>query len=278
MPSNKTLTIFIICLGIVVSVWFVTKKQVSSQNTSIKKDNGVSAEPAISIKNTDYDWKKILTDSTPDNQKIIDLTKKYTAPDTDNTLTDQMSRDLLSQYLIAAKNGNGVSSEMATQIAQNALSLPDYQPSSVVYIKENLKIIKKTDPITITRYKERINQVLIPVYYNIKDDPMDVMLSSLQSEKETDLARLDPIIKINKNAIKLLVEMEVPEGAISFHLNLLNSSSQVLSDLESMRVAISDPVKTFTVIGSYSQHMSGFGTAILNINDYLTKNSIINLF
>jgi hypothetical protein len=37
MPSNKTLTIFILCLGVVISVWFVTNKQKRlSQNTARK--------------------------------------------------------------------------------------------------------------------------------------------------------------------------------------------------------------------------------------------------
>lgn len=72
--------------------------------------------------------------------------------------------------------------------------------------------------------------------------------------------------------------MEVPEGAIGFHLNLLNTTSNSLSDLEAMRVAISDPVKVFSVVGNYSQNMINFGNAVINMNDYLQKNSVINLF
>ena len=94
MPSNKILTIFILCFGIVVSVWFVTaKRQSLSQNNAVNNNNGVKAEPAIAIKNTDYDWKKILNDSAPKKQKVVDLTKTTAIGEEGTTLTDQMSRD-----------------------------------------------------------------------------------------------------------------------------------------------------------------------------------------
>lgn len=279
MPSNKILTIFILCFGIVISVFFVTKKQQSlSQSNTLNKSDGVKAEPAIAIKNTDYDWKKILTDSTPKNQKVVDLTKTTAIGEEGTTLTDQMSRDFLSQYLIAVKNGTDVTPEVASKIAENTLALPDYRPGSVVYIKENLKIVKKTDPATVGKYRDKINQVLIPLYYNLKDNPVTILVNSLQSDSETELKKLDPMILISKNAIKYLLDMEVPENAVGFHLNLLNSSSNTLSDLEAMRVAVSDPVKVFSVVGTYSQNMINFGNAVINMNDYLLKNSIINLF
>ncbi len=279
MPSNKILTVFILCFGIVISVFFITKKQQSlSQSNTLNKNDGIKAEPAIAIKNTDYDWKKILTESAPKNQKVVDLTRTTAIGEEGTTLTDQMSRDFLSQYLITVKNGTEVTPEVASKIAQNTLSLPDYMPSSVVYIKENLKIVKKSDPVSIGKYRDSINQVLIPLYYSLKDDPMAILVNSLQTENEKELKKLDPIITINKDAIKKLLEIEVPEGAIGFHLNLLNASAKTLSDLEAMRVAISDPVKVFSVVGSYSQNMVNFGNSVVNMNEYLLKNSIINLF
>jgi hypothetical protein len=277
MPSNKTLTIFILCLGVVISVWFVTNKQKRlSQNTVSKKD-GVVAQDPIAIKNTDYDWKKILTDSNKANSKVIDLTKTVNLSEGDNTLTDQMSRDILSQYLIVAKNGDGLTPDMASQIVNNTLSLPDYKPSFVTYIKENLKIVKKDDPVTFETYSQKINQALMPVYYEVKVDPIAILMTSLQSDNETELKKLDPLIVINKKAIKTLVEMEVPESAAGIHLYLLNTSSKILSNLEAIRVAVSDPVKIFTVIGDYSQNMSEFGKTVTSLNALLKQKTIINI-
>ncbi len=276
MPSNKILTILIICFGVVVSVWFISNKQKNlSQNSVVSNSDSVTAEPAILIKNTDYDWKKILTDSKTDS-KVIDLTKTVNLGSEDSTLTDQLARDVLSQYLIIAKNGQEVTSDVASQIAQNALSLPDYKPSSVTYIRENLKIVKKSDPLTYEAYSQKINQALMSVYYDVKVDPINILVKSLQSDTETELKKLDPLITINKNTIKTLVEMEVPEGAVALHLNLLNSSSKILTNLESMRVAVTDPVKVFTVIGDYSTNMMNFGKAVNELNVLLRKKTVVD--
>ncbi len=274
MPSNKTLTIFILCFGVVVSVWFINNKQKSLSKTTPTKKDGVVAEDPIAIKNTDYDWKKILTDSNKANSKVIDLTKTVNISEGDNTLTDQMSRDILSQYLIIAKNGQGLTPQMASKIVDNTLSLPDYKQNSVVYIKENLKIIKKDDPLTFDAYSQKINQALISVYYDVKVDPMAILVNGLQSDNEKELKKLDPLIVINKSTIKTLLEMEVPEAAIPMHLNLLNASSKILSNLEAIRSAVSDPVKVFSVVGDYTTNMQNFGKAVTTLNAFLSKKTV----
>ncbi len=276
MPSNKILTIFILCLGVIVSVWFVADKQKRiSQSSEIKKDN-IEVAPPIAIKDTNYDWKKILTDSNKANAKVIDLTKTVNIAGEGTTLTDQMSRDILSQYLILAKNGQQITPEMATDIVNTTLSLPDYKPDYVEYIRENLKVTPKNDPVTFDNYSQKISQALISVYYDVKVDPMAIFVNGLQTENEEELKKLDPLIVINKKAIKTLLEMEVPSEAVPLHLNLLNSSSKILGNLESMRTAISDPIKIFTVSGDYSVNTVEFGKSITNLNALLKQKTVIN--
>lgn len=276
MPSNKILTLFILCLGVIVSVWFVADKQKRiSQSSEIKKDN-IEVAPPIAIKDTNYDWKKILTDSNKANAKVIDLTKTVNIAGEGTTLTDQMSRDILSQYLILAKNGQQITPEMATDIVNTTLSLPDYKPDYVEYIRENLKVTPKNDPVTFDNYSQKISQALISVYYDVKVDPMAIFVNGLQTENEEELKKLDPLIVINKKAIKTLLEMEVPSEAVPLHLNLLNSSSKILGNLESMRTAISDPIKIFTVSGDYSVNTVEFGKSITNLNALLKQKTVIN--
>ncbi|TSC70558.1 MAG: hypothetical protein CEO12_279 [Parcubacteria group bacterium Gr01-1014_46] len=280
MPSNRTLAVLVLCLGIVVSVWLFSKKSTfTNQDVVLKNTQPVSVDSIIKIEGEkNDDWKKILVNVDPKNQKVIDLTKNNTVREDDTTLTDQMSRDFLSQYLMAVKEGIDVTPEVASQIAQNTLSLPGYKQGAVVYIKENLRVSTKTDPESMRIYREKINQAMISVYFNVKDDPIAIVVKALQEENENELKKFDPIITINKDAIKSLLDMEVPPSAVKVHLDLLNTSSLILSDLESMRVAISDPVKVFSAIGSYSTHISSFSTALSNMSLYLTKNTQILLF
>ncbi|KND48342.1 MAG: hypothetical protein AB198_02515 [Parcubacteria bacterium C7867-003] len=273
MPSNRTITIFIICFGVVTSVWLFAKESSPLVETPVAKDTSVTVEPLIKIeKPLNDDWKKILVSVDPKTQKVTDLTKSAAPVEDDTTLTDQLSRDFLSQYLIAVKEGIEITPEVASQMAKSTLALPDYKQDSVIYIKENLKITK-VGADEIIKYSEEINQATIAIYYSIKNDPMAIVIKSMQEENENELKKLDPIIAINKNTIKSLLSMQVPESAVKAHLDLLNSSAQILSDLEAMRVAVSDPVKVFPVIGSYSSHLSNFGASMANINLYLKNNT-----
>lgn len=273
MPSNKIITIFIICIGIVISVWLFTRNP-SSTNLKSNTPEKIVVKPSINIeKPLNDDWKKILVSVDTKNQKTVDLTKNKSTSEEDTTLTDQMSRDFMSQYLMAVKEGIDVTPEVASKIARSTLSMSTYQPSSVVYIKENLKISPVSKSV-LNKYKENINQAVMSVYYSVKDEPTSILISALQTENEAELKRLDPIITINKLTIKSLLAMEVPESAVKVHLELLNASSLILSDLESMRVAISDPVKVFSAVGSYTTNLGKFKASLANLDLYLLKNSI----
>lgn len=270
MPSNKTISIFIICLALVVSVWLSTNKQ-EGVSALIQKSENTEVVPSIQTKEaTNDDWKKILT-KVDDKNPFEDLTILGGEED-DTTLTDQLSRDFMSQYLLAVKAGETINKETADVIAQKTLSLPEYNSKSVVYIRQNLKITPKADSETMRIYREKINQSLQKVYYGLKDDPMNVVITAIGTENEADIKKLDPIISINKGTIKYLLDMEVPEKAVIVHLELLNISSAILSDLEDMRAGLEDPVKMFNGIGNYAQDSDTFARMLTKMNEFLTKN------
>lgn len=271
MPSSKILTVLILCFGVIVSVWlFSEKSNRLSENLVQKNTEGSSVEPAININaEINDEWKKILTNVDTKQQKIIDLTKNNKTVDDDSTLTDQMSRDFLSQYLLTVKDGVEVTPEIADIIAKTTLALPEYNTSGVIYLKTNLNISTKKDSESLNQYKEDINDILQNVYFNVKNDPMVVLITALKKDSEEELKKLDPIILINKNTIKYLLGISVPEGAVNIHLDLINASSQILSDLESMRVVLSDPVRSFSALNKYPGNLNRYASVLSNLNIYL---------
>lgn len=274
MPSSKTISILIVSLAAVFSVWiFADKQEVEKNKLAIKNKENVVVTPAINIDGPENDdWKKILTTLDAKKEKVVDLTKTG-ANESDTTLTDQMSRDFMSQYFLAVKAGQTITPEIAKTIAQNTLSLPEYNAKSVVYIRQNLKITQKNDSATMQKYKQQINQSLQSIYYELKDNPFVVLINALKTENLEDLKKIDPIIAINKAQIKYLLGMEVPESAVDIHLKLLNVSSSILLDLESMRAGLEDPVKIFPAIAKYTEDSAQFKTVIESMNEFLLKNS-----
>lgn len=276
MPSRKIVTVLILCFGVVFSTWLFTKNSENSKNIIAENTNTGSLEPIINIEGEKNDeWKKILTTVDTKSKNYIDLTKNGSNVNDDATLTDQMSKDFLSQYLLTIKNGTPITPQIADTIAKNTLVLPDYKKSYAIYVNKNLRISPKTDKNTVLSYKDAVNAALKNVYFfKIKDDPMVVMINAIQTENETELKKIDPLIAINKAFIQDMLKIEVPQTAVEAHLAVLNSSSQVLSNLEAMRVSVSDPVAAFSVLGNYAAYLDNFRITLINLNAYLTKNTI----
>jgi hypothetical protein len=270
MPNRKTLFILIICFGIVTSVYLFAR---NSNNLPLLagNDTAISANSYINIgKNTNNDWQKILTNVDPNQNTTTVLTTGGDPNVFDETsLTAQMSRDMFAQYLLVANKPGGVTSDDATQIASAVLSNPEYtKTASIVYTDINLHVVN-TSKDSVKKYTEEMNQIIINYSSQVKVNPLNILLVASESEDEKELAKLDPIILVAKSFISGLIKIDVPRDAVQAHLDLMNSSSNLLSDLEAARVTFTDPVRGLTGIGQYVEHLTGFQTATNNINAYL---------
>jgi hypothetical protein len=267
MPSNKIISLIVICFGIVFSVWLFTKDSNTDQ-LNTKSDPNAEVVPAIQTsENTNEDWKKILTDVDKRNP-FTDLTS-LTIENDDTTLTDQLSRDFMSQYLLLIKSGGKVNQETANILSQKTLSLPEYNQKPVVYIRQNLRIIQKNDLATHQKYKESINENMEYIYYSLNGDPLEIVINAINTESEVELKKLDPIISATNSILKYFLKMEVPERAVGVHLELTNAVSAILKDLEYMRVSLEDPVKIFIGVANYTENSTRFKLAIEKMDSFL---------
>lgn len=269
---NKIYVVAVICIGLITSIWLIQRTPVSK--SAVNENSGtVAVKPYVNVEKND-DWKKMLV--SIDNSKIdTSLISKnnYSIPEEDSTLTDQMSRDFLSQYLLAVKNDENITSADANNIAQNTLSLPDYNTSvGAKYLPSNLKIINKTDSNTLRIYRNRLLEVIKNRTSKVKDNPIMIVTVALSTEDEKELSKLDYIIKENRGFVSDLLKIEVPINVVGLHISLLNASSNLLTNLESLRVILGDPVRGLTGIGQYSQSINDLNLSLENLSNYFTKN------
>ncbi len=271
MPSKKIFIYVILSIAVITSVWLLTRKvDTAEQALAQIKANAVVAEVAQPIKSNE-DWKKILTSVSTSTRTVVNLTKTSVSDPT--SLTAQMSKDFMSQYLLLKKGGRAVSLEEAQQIAANVLSVPEYTNSTgAIYVPSNLHITQKTDKETIITYKTTVNYILKNRSLQIKENPVTIVASAVKSESTTEIAKLDPIILTAKAMITELLSVEVPSDAVKTHLELINSISSLEANIEAMRESLNDPVKAMSGISSYNQNLFNFTTALKNINLYfMTK-------
>lgn len=270
MPSRKTLFVLIISFGIVTSVYLFSK---TPGKSFLPTQNKISTNPYVKIdEDKNGNWEKILTTVDSSNNIATVLNNNSAESFEETTLTAQMSRDFLSQYLLAIKDGP-ITSDQSTQIAANTLSIPQYTTiTGPRYVALNLNLSSKSGPNVDLIYKNTLNSILRERSLQVKEDPMVIFKDAIATENESKLAKLDPIILTNKGLLTDLLNIEVPEKAVKAHLELVNATSNVLSDLEALRVAFSDPIRSLTTISAYESHIFDFKKAIQNIKTYFVQN------
>jgi hypothetical protein len=68
-----------------------------------------------------------------------------------------------------------------------------------------------------------------------------------------------------------LLNMETPRTVAQLHLNLINTTSFLLADIEAFRVTLNDPLRSMTALSQYINHATNFDKAINNINTFLAR-------
>lgn len=269
MPSRKVSTVIIICIAIIISIWVITRN--SNANLATLGNDSVSAFMVENNENANDEWKKILVDINTKNQEVlVDLTNKPESTFDDTTITAQISQDFMSQYIILKNSGKELTQEEIGILAQKVMSDPKYtEISGAEYKASNLNINNNTDKNTINTYKDRMTAIIKAGLSKPKEDPAIVVLNVLKTEKYEELSKLDHIILANKTAITELINVPVPRIAVNIHLALLNSLSNILSDLEAMRVLETDPMRSFIAINQYDANLSNLMNALSTMSRYL---------
>src|SRR5437762_1256315 len=103
MPSKKILIISIICIGIVASLWiFQGKTSAGAKNQAANTLESVSGtKNTVSPSESDKNWLSVA-DVNPSSG-----TNSVISYPNEGTVTDQISKDFFSQYLLLIKQNNG---------------------------------------------------------------------------------------------------------------------------------------------------------------------------
>ncbi len=270
MPSNKTYTITILCLGIILSVWLLQRNNVK---TAVKKGDSIFvAIDQATVNNKNSDWSKVLENiNSKSEESVVPAVNENSTAFDETTLTAQMARDLFSRYLLISKSGETLTSDDADKIVNEVLTSSDYMKEpQPVYIKSNLNITQKTDLDTLKKYQNAINQILTKriAEIKLKESVVTVLDRSLAEEKEEKLADLDPLILTNKALVSDFLHIEVPKEVVSIHLDLLNATNNILENIKGMRGMFLDPIKGFIAANQYQKHIEDFQKALVDLNNY----------
>jgi hypothetical protein len=279
MRNSKVFATGIICAAIVFSVWLIEKNLNTQSSLAFGKTNTAQIVPIVPREHIESDnWKEVFSSTT--SSKGFSYSPYSNTKDSDTgyagegTLTDQISKDFFAQYLIVKKNSGTVTTQDTVQIVQNTLKLPQYtQVSTVTYKMSNLNIDTQNTK-TPAQYSADLNAIITKEKPQNPQDGYKIVAEAIKSNKPDTLKKLDPMITTYKAVISDLVELPVTKEAATLHLTLLNSVSNLLSDLEALRVTFDDPVKAFPAVSQYEVHIADFGVAVGNLNAYFGSKNV----
>jgi hypothetical protein len=193
------------------------------------------------------------------------------------SVTAQISKDVLTQAFIAAKSADkSITATDAKNISSQIISSQSYvKTNGAVYLEKNLHTTTKNDNDTLKKYYVAVNKVFSTRLSQIKtnDEPMAMVQKAIENDDAKALVKMDEYIIANQGFINDMLEITVPSSVTKLHLDILNSASNILVNLQSMRNTLTDPVDGMSGMGQYYNHLQEFVQATKRMIDYF-KNKL----
>lgn len=179
------------------------------------------------------------------------------------TVTDKMSVELFSEYLMLKKEGSITPENEAKLIDEISKKAIEQASIKDVYSVEDLKLIDSNKE-TITTYGERLSQVAIDA------------LTSMDSFKNLkDMEYIAKIAQEYKNYSLNVKEILVPGVAKDIHLQLVNYLFNTGVLLDAMSKTDSDPISALVVMNQFKTIETNEDMIYTYIAEYFKNNGII---
>ncbi len=314
LPSKKILLVLVACIGAVAIVLFATRMNaspavetpvvqkntpavidVATQNTATldsdndglkdweevlwntdphkadSNDNGITDGEEIALKKTTLHDTPIADATSAEEKKTTQST-----PTGPLTLTDQLARNAFNAYVSFKQAGGTVDATNAQDIAQSILSnnpltqqIPKFSTQHLTHIIDN-----ETSDDIHTYGNELWDVMVRNTPTGEREDEFSIFLSAVQKERPQDLAKLDPIITGYENTIRDLLAMNVPRGAVSAHLALINQANIILGYIQDMRGYFEDSARGLGALMYYRPQSAELEKAFTAIISYLSNQGV----
>lgn len=302
MAHQKVLVTLIICIGVITSVFLISNIHTPS-NTSPKKRVDVLAHiDKTADSDTDgdglKDWEESLIGTNPQNKdtdgdgtsdgdevaqgrdprkagpndkaNTEQTTLTSTAPGEENTLTDQVSKNFFAQYLLAKKGGQEITPEIAVQIAESVMQNVPMESTAKQYGVKDIVIVPDSEQANTT-YVTKFIAILKKYPPPSKENELEIVLKALDTQKETDLKKLDPIISGYKNILTETLTLKVPKSLAPDHMIYLNALSSVHTDIIEMRQIFDDPMRAYIGYAHYQRNALTLKVGFEAIQKYFNR-------
>lgn len=303
MAHQKVLVTLIICIGIIASVFVISKtgnfetKSVKSENTDTSKQNidllatiDKSAD-ADTDKDGLKDWEESLIGTNPQNKdtdgdgatdgdevasnrdprkkgpndKNIAQNIVVEASTVDETLTERVSRDFFSRYLIAKQQNKNITPEEASIIAQQVVANIPGTIETKVYGTKDVTITSDNSEQSRLAYAKQMSGVLVNNSPQFTENSLEIVGRIIQNPTESDKKKLATILASYKTILSKTLTVAVPSTVVPEHLVYINTLSSIYSNLAEIEQMTNDPIRGYVAYSQYSSFLIKISIAFENL-------------
>lgn len=305
MVNQKVLVTLIVCIGIIGAVFVISKKDsVKTTGAEIKNQNLLATIDKTSDMDSDgdglKDWEEQLIgtnpknkdtdgDGTSDGDEISqNRDPKKAGPNDKNsteslitgatqlntsatTLTEQVSKEFFSRYIAAKQQNSNFTQKDAVTIAQSVIQNVYVAPTLRIYTKSDIYTTNDVSAESKKRYAQALADAINKNSPKNSGSELILFAQALQDQKESDLIKLDVIIKGYKGLVADTVKITVPLNAVADHLIYLNTLSAIQDDITNMRLILTDPIKAYAAFSNYQRDTIKLKIAFENLEKYFAQ-------
>lgn len=270
LPSKKAQSIIVLTIGIVVALVLIFNQSKVEQGR--KSLNNIIAGEKISLPENP-NWQQDLGSISNLNTNILNSSSSTdSSSSTNETLTDVVSRSLMSNYLMM-KQGGKLDATTAQNIVDNSAKYVQAMQTEKVTVS-GLNLIPDNGEKTVIEYGDRLGNILRLYKNQSKLNEMDIIKESVQSRNPDKIKDLEKIALIYMQIANDLKKMPVPNKFARAHIDVVNGLYGMSDSLTSMQSIFEDPMRGLTSMQSYQQSGTTYIKSIQAIVEFLIKNKI----
>lgn len=266
-----------IAAALIIGVFIIKNKQTAAPTTSLIAEQIQNANQS-SLEA--YQQELEESGAASDTALVIptptyDVATTTTAPLAPPTATDELAQNILETYVNAKESGVNISSDVATQIADNALAQPYTDSSSAKTYSTTDLTIEANSSQDMKNYGNALGRAFSVTLPAGGEDELTIFSDFAATNDESVLPKLNENIVRYQKIISAILAIPVPENFAETDLNLVNSLSRVVYDVQKMRDFPSDPVGGQNAAEDYQTAITSVGTVFSEEKTLFTANNIV---
>lgn len=256
----------------------IKKSEVRQDPLLLRTEDELSLLSGDSDRNGTEDWKDLvlstMSSSTKELVKGAPVDEKTLARLNDpNNLTASFSKNVYTASAFVSQNKTSAA-EQERMIASLAIAegskitTKKYTIKDVSLYKQDTAVEKKAYGNSLGRVVQKINKNKLGQDYinrlNEYAENKDVATLDFFAEKADGL----------RVVLNDLLKMSVPSSASVFHINLVNSTSQLIATLDAFSKTDEDPLKSLAFVNSYAETLYGVLNSVAILQDYFNLEGV----